>query len=344
MTDMVRAAGLRGFDPLVRSLGGDPLTLLRSLRLPAALLTDEELLLPVFKLVRLLEATARLLNCPDFGLRLAQTQDIGILGPVAVAIQNSPTLGEALKIASRYLYVHNQGLTITLVADAHPGTGLAELRYESLTEHLPASPQSFELMMCGGHRFMALLGGANYSLEAVHFRHGPVAPLSAYRAAFGRTPKFDQRNAALIVPRSLFDAALPQANATLRSLATHYLERNFGAPAHSLLPRVRLAISRTLGTSQCGLDGVAAMLAMHPRALQRHLSNEGTRFAAERDTIQREAALRFLDNGRMTLSEVSAQLGLSEQSALTRSCKRWFGETPIALRRSKNEIDATLNE
>ena len=69
-------------------------------RLPP-LLDNEDALLPVAKLVRLLEDAARTLGVPDFGLRVAQAQDISVLGPVAVAIQNSPTVGEALQVASR---------------------------------------------------------------------------------------------------------------------------------------------------------------------------------------------------------------------------------------------------
>jgi AraC-like DNA-binding protein len=331
MSDSVRAASLRGFDELVRGLGGDTLALLRSQKLPAASLTDEELLLPVHKLARLLEACASVLDCPDFGLRLAQAQDIGILGPVAVAIQNAPTLGEAMKIASQYLYVHNQGLAITVAPDSENVGALDQLRYEMPASYGPASHQSFELMLCGGHRFLGALGGEHYRLHAVHLPHPPLAKLSAYRRAFGLTPLFEQASASLVVHHSLFDTPLRQANPTLRALATHYLETNFNAPQQSLLVRVRLAIARTLGTSQCALEGVAAILSMHPRTLQRQLSAEGARFFDLRDAALREAALRYLA-GPMPLAQVSAQLGLSEQSALTRSCKRWFGDTPLAVR------------
>ena len=73
MTGSVRAASLRGFGDSVHALGGDP----------------------VAKLVRLLKDAARTLGVPDLGLRLAQAQDINVLGLVAVVIQNSPTVGAA---------------------------------------------------------------------------------------------------------------------------------------------------------------------------------------------------------------------------------------------------------
>ena len=176
----------------------------------------------------------------------------------------------------------------------------------------------------------------------MHFPHVPVASASAYRQAFGIAPRFNQSSASLIVPRKLFDAALPQANATLRNLATHYLESTFDAPQKSTRTRVRLAIARTLGTSQCALAGVAAMLALHPRTLQRQLSLEGVRFADVRDAVMREAALRYLA-GPLPLVQVGEHLGLSEQSALTRSCKRWFGETPLAIRR-REQIAASASK
>lgn len=332
MTDVVRAAGLRGFPELVRKLGGDPEVLLRRHRVPTAL-SDEDALLPAHKLVRLLEDAAHALNCPDFGLQLAQTQDISILGPVAVAIQNSPTIGEALQIASRYLFVHNQGLSFNPVFGRHAQADLAELRYEVLTAGLPPARQSFDLMIGGGHRFMSLLGGDRYRLMAAHLPHSPIAPASVYQRFFGVKVLFDQPTASLVVSRDMFDAPLPQANATLRGLATSYLETNFNAKRKSVLPRVRLAIRGALGTPQVGLEKIADGLAMHPRTLQRHLADEGATFEAIRDAVTQEAALRYLGTSRLPLSEVSARLGLSEQSALTRSCKRWFGESPSAVRR-----------
>ena len=332
MMEMVRAASLRGFQGLVQALGGDAHMLLRSQRMPVSL-EDEDLLLPVRKVASLLEHAARQLECDDFGLRLAQVQDISILGPVAVAIQNSPTIGEALHIASRYLFVHNQGTSFTPVFDSLPDLRLAELRYEVLTPGVASSRQSFDLMLAGGHRFLSLLGGGHYKLKAAHLPHTPLAAPSIYRRHFGVPVLFEQPNAALIVPRTMFDAPLPQANPMLRGLATSYLDGQLADSPKHLTPRVRLTVSRTLGTSQMVLDKVSAILALHPRRLQRQLAEEGTTFKSVRDTAMQAAALRYLGSTRLPLSQVSALLGLSEQSALTRACKRWFGQTPSSMRR-----------
>ena len=81
MTAMVRAQSLRGYRELVNDLGGNPNRLLRKAGVdPGAPdhLTD---FISFESLIDLLEHSAADLNCPDFGLRLAERQDIGILGP-----------------------------------------------------------------------------------------------------------------------------------------------------------------------------------------------------------------------------------------------------------------------
>lgn len=332
MTDMVRIAGLRGFDALVCQLRGDPAALLRRHHMPTRL-DDEDVLVSARNVAQLLEDSAQRLRCPDFGLRLAQAQDIGILGPVAVAIQNEPTVGKALQTASDYLFVHNQGVAFTPFMGRYADADIAELRYEVPITVARAARQSIDLMLGGGHRILTLLCGDRYQLRAVNLPHSPKASRLVYQRYFGVTVRFDQPTASLVVPRALFDAPLPQANETLHRLAISYLQQNFDETHKSVLPRVRIAVRGALGTPFSGLESIARLLAMHPRTLQRHLADEGATFEAIRDTIVQEAALRYLGGSRLSLTEISARLGMSEQSALSRSCRRWFGESPTALRR-----------
>ena len=87
------------------------------------------------------------------------------------------------------------------------------------------------------------------------------------------------------------------------------------------------------GPAGASLEQVAGMLALHPRTLQRRLAEEGTGFDHLRDEALRERAHQYLTESSLAMSHVALALGFSEQSALTRACKRWFGQTPTALRR-----------
>jgi AraC-like DNA-binding protein len=67
---------------------------------------------------------------------------------------------------------------------------------------------------------------------------------------------------------------------------------------------------------------------MHPRTLQRRLKEEGTTFEEIKDEVRRDMAERYLSQTEMPLAQVTALLDYSEQSALGRSCRRWFHTTP----------------
>src|SRR3546814_9876899 len=67
-------------------------------------------------------------ECADFGLRLADQQDISVLGPLAIAMQHAPTVAAALDIISRYLFVHSRGMALSVHADSElvPGAVRSE--------------------------------------------------------------------------------------------------------------------------------------------------------------------------------------------------------------------------
>ena len=109
---MVRASGIRGYVATMRGLGVDPLPLLRRHRISLASLDDDDALLSLRSVVHLLEASAAEADCPDLGLRISQHQDIGILGPLGVVMQNAATAKEAVLYASRLLFLQSPGLKL----------------------------------------------------------------------------------------------------------------------------------------------------------------------------------------------------------------------------------------
>jgi AraC-like DNA-binding protein len=97
-------------------------------------------------------------------------------------------------------------------------------------------------------------------------------------------------------------------------------------------PRVREAIAQIMRHGNASVEDVADMLHMHARTLQRRLMVEGTTFERVRDDVRKRLAEIYLGNELLALAEVSHLLGYANQSVLTRSCLRWFGRTPLAMR------------
>jgi len=75
------------------------------------------------------------------------------------------------------------------------------------------------------------------------------------------------------------------------------------------------------------------MLGFHPRTMQRRLDAEGSSFEAIKDAVRREIALQYLRETTIPLAKLANMLAFPEHSALTRSCRRWFGAPPSAIRR-----------
>jgi AraC-like DNA-binding protein len=96
---------------------------------------------------------------------------------------------------------------------------------------------------------------------------------------------------------------------------------------------VRLLLRRALGTSPVTISAVARLLTMHPRTLQRRLAAESTTFEAILDEVRREATERLITETDLPLAQVTALVGLTEPSALSRAGRRWFGRSPRELRR-----------
>ncbi len=340
MPAMVRAQAVRGYRALVDELGGDPARLLRAAKIKSTAFDQPASLISFGAVVQLLERSARDLACPDFGLRLAERQDIGILGPLAVAMRHSATVGEAMGCASRYIYVYNAAIGFSIRADK--GEDQALLTFEILSEHGPRCAQVIEHGVGITCRILSMLSTGRSRLRRVWLPHPAAASQASYRRHLGAPVEFKAPLAALAIDRSVLDLPLGERNEELRALAVDYLNVQYPARHTSLLVQVRTVIERLLGTGACGYAEVAGALSMHPRTLQRRLREEGTTFEDIKDEARKDLAHRYLAYPDVPLAQVTAVLDYREQSALTRSCQRWFHTTPSALRANLTSPTAAI--
>ncbi|MDM0024395.1 AraC family transcriptional regulator [Variovorax saccharolyticus] len=329
MTAMVRAGSLQGYLALMQSLGCKPAGLLSRHRIASATLADEDALISLRSGMRLMEASAIETGCPDFGLRLSKLQDISVLGPLAIVLQNATTVRKAWDYVARHIFVQTPGLVVTVHDRSSLIAGAVEISLDLRLPRLPEQRQTIDLCLGDLHHITQLMAGRSYELHAVSLPHTPVAPLAVYKRFFNAAVHCDQPRAALHLSPETLATDLRGANPALRQIAEDYFERHFRSPDQSVSARVRLALRRTLGSKA----DVAQLLAIHPRTLQRHLAAEGANFETLREETRQEAALHYLRQTEIPLGRVADLLGFSEQSVLARSCRRWFGTTPTAIRR-----------
>ena len=334
MTAMVRASGLRGFASVTSALGGDPDQLTRACGINPHILANEDALIPYRQLIYLMEHCAEKLDVPDFGLRLAATQDIGILGPLAVAIQSSSTVEEAIRCSAGHLFVQSPALLMEIDEQGHEASIRLHIRLSNMPHQ--GMRQAEDLGIGLIHRVFSMLVTDNYHLLKVELPHEPLCSPAIYEKYFGAPVHFDCPANAIHVETTTLRAPLSERSVQLHELAVTYLDVQFPTPDGLVATRVETAIRRTLGTDSCSRTAVARAMAMHPRTLYRRLEREGVTFDQIRDRIRREKAEYYLSKTNAPLSQVAGIIGYSEQSILTRSCRRWFGETPHKFRAARS--------
>lgn len=331
MGPMIRAASLRGFAPLVAELGGDPERLLERFGLSGTAIAADDGLVPITAHDLMLDAAAAELGCPDLGLRLADRQDLSVLGPLALAIQASATVAEALECASRFLFVHSPALSIGLDEDPHGRPGIVALTYRKDLSESTYSRQGIELGLGLLFRIATALVGARIGLRTVELPHRPLSPVRRYTDFFGTDVKFDRPAAVLRLERRILDEGFAGADDAIRAHAVQVLADDFPDPGARVAPRVRRVLAESL-TASPTTGHVARLLALHPRTLQRRLAAEGTTVETLLDDVRREAAHRLITTTDLPLGRVATLVGFAEQSSLSRAVRGWHATTPGRLR------------
>lgn len=326
MGSLIRATTLWGYRELVVELGSDPEFILARFGIPPGVENQEDAFISFDAYVRLLEASAEDLRCPDFGLRLSQWQGLDILGPVSVIARNAQTVLGGLEMIGRYLYVHSPALKLAL--EPHTAGSNLTFTFAVTEQDAPDIRQGYEIAMAIVVRILQLLGGPGARPSAISFVHDQQGPADAYGAALGCPVRFRQPRCGFEISESLAAKRIESADPETRRIATKYLESNYVPRTASLSERVAELTRRLLPTGQCSVDAIANHLAMHPRTLQRRLIDEDARC---QDLIERERralAAKYLAEPGLQLGQIAGLLGYAEQSTLNRSCRRWFGMTP----------------
>jgi AraC-like DNA-binding protein len=332
MTALVRAAGLSGYESLASELGLDVPLVLRHAGLSRQALRDPDSLIPYRAVMLLLEQSALESGRDDFGQQLSRRQSLGILGPLAVLMEHASSVGEALQLGSRYVFVHSPNIRF-LLEPTPSDENVVDLRFAVEMPHPPPHPQTLELSLGVIVQILRLLGQGAIRPRSVRIPHERMAPLNTYQRTYGCRCVFEQAHAAVQVDKLALIRPLSSHNPMLRKLAQGFIDARYTDREQPFGDQVRGLIRQYLAAGLARQDAIAKILAVHPRTMQRRLADEGTTFEAVKDEIRRETMQHLMSRSSPPrLTQVAAILDYAEQSALTRSCRRWFGVAPSKLR------------
>lgn len=324
----VRSAVLAGLPELLGELAVDADALARSCGLDVAALRQPDLPVAAAAVVRLFEAAASATGREDFGILLATRQNLSVLGPLWMTMRSARTVRDALQVLAEFFVVHTNGALISLQLQDDGG---ACVGYSLAAGVSPHDRQTIELglaLLCNELRMHV---GADWSPRAVQLGHERPASLASHQRCFGRGLSFNQERNALWLDAACLATPLAAASqpshARLRQLLVGRRDN-----AQAVAAKVENTMRELMPFAPCTRDGVARLVNLSQRTLQRRLAEAGTTFQALRDRVRADIALKYLRQSSLQAAQVAEILGYSEAAAFTRAFKRQHGLTPSKAR------------
>ena len=325
----IRASSLTGFTDLVDRLGANSSDLLREHGVDPEELNNPDNVLYYGAVAGVIENAARRLECPDFGLRLAEQQDMMILGQLTVMALNKPTVGSALDTIEQFIDYYAAGFIVRLRRDWQPGKALLELVIRTQMEN---PRQVYELSLGVAYNIMRMLSGDTFHANSVLVRTDSPLPQQRYWRFFHAPVMLTQEVNGLLFDSNYLDKKINRNNPHLRDLVAHHIGGVVGSPPDNLKYRVETTIRRLLATHRSSLKNVAHRLGMTPDELTEALEEVSVDFDEIRDRIRRERADAYLREEQIPIDQVAAMLGFDGKDELAGACRRWFNTSPLERR------------
>jgi len=208
---------------------------------------------------------------------------------------------------------------------------------------LPVASQRYDYMVTVLLRAMRWMTGHDISPVRVEMPSSAPGNPERWHVAFGCPVTFNARRFCVEFSASDMAQAIPTADPIVADMCERLVAQVAERNSSSISAKVRQALEESLSDGDPRREAVAAKLCMSERTLQRRLTEEGTTFAELIDLVRREMAERLLAHGHLTPTEMSFALGFSDPSNFYRACKRWFGQSPRAIRATASQFPDAIS-
>lgn len=295
-------------------------------------LSNPNTLVPLTKHARLMEVTAEKSGDIYFGMHMGLQVKPADMGAIGYAMDNSPTVGAALKNFARYLAAYTRGCFFELKIEGD--LAFYDFAYTLPELGLMDRRQEAECTLALVLSIVRSISGDNCSPQAVWFEHPRTEKSTEYKRVFGAPVEFGKPVNRLIFSASFLDKPVRSAQPRLFAVIEEHLQQVIKNQDHEsdLVNQVSNLVARELSNGVPTIDWISEQLIMTKRTLQRRLTEKGVGFSEIVDDVRRNMAVQYVEKSDISLTEISFLLGYSHLSAFCRSFKRWTGATPQKIR------------
>lgn len=321
---------IRPFARHLARLGVDGEGLLGRHGLSTAMLQERDLRVPHHAAMALMREATAMADDPAIGLRAARCDEPGDFDVVEYAAANCASVGEALKLAARFMALWHDGIVMEL--DVVPP--LATLRVRCVG--IPHEPAGIEFLFASLLTYGSRSVGHPTRPLRVDLAHPRPDRLDTgiYEEVF-REVRFGCDEHAMWINSAALDLPHRAPDRSLLQILTHHADgllRQLSSRPHGFAERARAVIAETLLAGNSSADHVARRLAVSLRTLHRRLAEEGTSHGDLVDDVRRTQAMLHLSSNRFSIGEISFLLGFAHPNGFHKAFKRWTRMTPAQYR------------
>ena len=297
------------------------------------------------QLTRLIRRAVALTDQPWIGLHIASAMSVSAHGALGYAVVSAPDLRALHQVVACYASVRLQLTELAFVEEANAGSE-ADGRVDDGVEGRLIITERQPLGEAREFLYGALLGTYIQMIDAVlpqrlrDIRVSLPLPRPAwageYEQQLGCTVHFDATRFEIAIPGNQLDRRCLTADPAMHRTAVRDCEHQRkqleqGGPFSQ---QVGLVLLDQPGAFP-SLETMASEFAMSPRTLIRKLKAEGTSYQQLLDDVRGELACWLLMETADSVERIAEQLGYQDTSNFSRTFRRGFGITPLAMRRSR---------
>ncbi|MFS4581217.1 AraC family transcriptional regulator ligand-binding domain-containing protein [Phaeobacter sp. C3_T13_0] len=324
--------GVHHIAKLLDNCGADIVALLRSANLPIDIHETPPNFVDVRNELRLLELAIQETGDQLFAISAGKTFNPRKTTLLSYVVLNSPTVGNAIEKAVNYARLARGFAKLSFYEE---GDGMF-LEIDSMAELMRADGAHSEF------RTSALLTSLQIAAETplptheIRFRHKLSEEMLAQISdALSVKIKQSQRVPGILFDKKILDIPIRDADpALLLHLETHVegLMSALTPEVGETSSLVQSEITSRLSFNAPTQDDVAKVLGMSISTLGRKLAKEGTTYKQLLKDIRKRLAEQYLDDAKLTLSDIAFALGYSDQAAFSNAYKTWTGRSPGSVR------------
>ncbi len=269
---------------------------------------------------------------PDIGLHLCPHLPPYRGEILEYLVYSSPTLGEGIQRATKYLRLISDALDLKLVQDANGARAVVQTAAMD-------PEQARHTEVCVLYEMIQLVRSVTEKesrLLKVCLRCSRRAPAAEYERVFGCPVEFGSPQTEIWFDPAILGYRLPHRDPDLLQLHEQLADKRLSSiERQDLIERIRTLFSQRLEWENCDLVDVARALDIPPRRLRFELARAGTSFSQVLADFRYALARRLLARTEEPIERVVYLTGFSEPSTFYRAFKRWSGVTPLQYREQK---------